>query len=83
VQLVRADLEKYDMFIVMDKSNLRRARDILGEQGESKLYKLMQFAHSDRDVSDPWYSRRFDTAFDDIMQGCQGLLRELSESRIL
>ena len=45
VQLVRADLEKYDMFIVMDKSNLRRVRDILGEQGESKLYKLMQFAH--------------------------------------
>lgn len=79
VQLVRADLEKYDMFIVMDKSNLRRARDILGEQGESKLYKLMQFAHLDRDVSDPWYSRRFDTAFDDIMLGCEGLLGELMQ----
>ena len=78
VQLTRADLERYDMFIVMDKSNLRRARDILGADGESKLYKLMQFAGTDGDVSDPWYSRRFDIAFDDIMQGCLGLLRELS-----
>ena len=42
-------------------------------------YKLMQFAHSDRDVSDPWYSRRFDTAFDDIMLGCEGLLGELMQ----
>jgi protein-tyrosine phosphatase len=67
------------MFIVMDTSNLRRARGILGTSGEDKLYKLMHFAHSDRDVSDPWYSRRFDIAFDDIMLGCEGLLGELMQ----
>ncbi len=79
VQLTRADSERYDMFIVMDTSNLRRARGILGTSGEDKLYKLMHFAGSERDVTDPWYSRRFDTAFDDIMLGCEGLLGELMQ----
>ena len=79
VQLTRSDGEKYDLFIVMDTSNLRRARDILGSKHEDKLHKLMEFAGSGRDVSDPWYSRRFDTAFDDIMQGCEGLLGQLKK----
>ena len=77
VQLRSSDYDKYDLFIVMDGSNLRRARDILGGDREGKLHKLMEYAGSGRDVSDPWYSRRFDIAFDDIMQGCEGLLKEL------
>ncbi len=77
VQLTRADYDKYDLFIVMDKSNLRYASDILGGDPENKLCRLMQYAKLDKDVSDPWYSRRFDIAFDDIMQGCKGLLKEL------
>ena len=39
-----------------------------------KLRKLMEFTGSGRDISDPWYSRRFDTAFDDITEGCTALL---------
>ncbi len=78
-QLTRSDGGKYDLFIVMDTSNLRRARDILGGGYADKLHKLMEFAGSGRDVSDPWYSRRFDTAFDDIMQGCEGLLGQLKK----
>ncbi|SDB21801.1 protein-tyrosine phosphatase [Ruminococcaceae bacterium FB2012] len=76
VQLSRKDYGSYDMFIVMDKSNLRRARDILGGDPEGKLSMLMTHAGISRDVSDPWYSRRFDVAFEDILQGCEGLLRE-------
>ncbi len=77
VQLKRSDADKYDYFIVMDQSNLRWAGEILGDGCEGKLHKLMEFAGSQRDVSDPWYSRRFDIAFDDIMHGCEGLLKEL------
>lgn len=77
VQLKHSDHENYDLFVVMDKSNLRRARDILGGDSEGKLHMLMEYAGFSRDVSDPWYSRRFDVAFDDIMQGCEGLLRSL------
>ena len=29
------------------------------------------------DVADPWYSDRFDVAYDDIYAGCTGLLAEI------
>lgn len=79
VQLTRSDYDRYDLFIVMDRSNLRRARSILGGDPEGKLRMLMTYAGEERDVSDPWYSRRFDVAFDDIYEGCEGLLRALKD----
>ena len=77
VQLCREDLDDYDLFIVMDRSNLRRAADILGSKSKGKLHMLMEYAGQSRDVSDPWYTRRFDIAFDDIYVGCEGLLESL------
>ena len=76
-QLSRSDYDKYDLFVVMDRSNLRQAECIFGGDPDSKLNKLMAYAGEDRDVSDPWYSRRFDIAFDDIMRGCKALLETL------
>ena len=78
VQLSRGDYDSYDLFIVMDRSNLRRARDILRGDPEGKLRMLMEYAGESRDVSDPWYTRRFDKAFDDIYEGCEALLRALT-----
>ena len=51
----------------------------LGGDPEGKLRMLMTYAGEERDVSDPWYSRRFDVAFDDIYEGCEGLLRALKD----
>ena len=77
VQLCRSDAEKYDLFIGMDHANLRNMRRILGDAAESKLHLLMDFTPRGGEVSDPWYSDRFDVAFRDIMDGCEGLLRSL------
>jgi len=79
VQLTRADAEKYDMFIGMDSANIRNMRRILGEGAERKIYKLMSFTGSDADVSDPWYSDRFDIAYADIRRGCEALLEALTD----
>jgi protein-tyrosine phosphatase len=78
VRLELEDYDDYDLFIVMDRSNLRWAKEILDGDPEGKLHLLMEYAGEARDVSDPWYSRRFDIAFDDIMSGCEGLLEQLS-----
>ena len=77
VRLDQKDYGKYDLFIVMDSGNLRRANDILKGDPEHKLHKMMEYAGEDRDVSDPWYSRRFDIAFDDISSACRGLLSQI------
>ena len=82
VQLTRADLEKYDMFIGMDSANIRNMHRILGEGGKDKIYKLMDFTSRGGDVADPWYSERFDIAYRDIYDGCVGLLSYLEKQKI-
>ena len=81
VQLKKSDYDKYDFFIGMDSANIRNMSRILGGDPECKIHKLLEFAGRGGDVSDPWYSRDFDTAFKDIYDGCEGLLKHLTESR--
>ena len=79
VQLRKSDYNKYDYFIVMDSMNLRNTMKIFGSDPEGKVHKLMDFTDRPGDVSDPWYSRRFDVAYNDIYEGCLGLLEKYSE----
>lgn len=80
VQLRKSDYDKYDLFIAMDSNNVRNIMKIFGSDTEGKVHKLLPFAGEDRDVSDPWYSRRFDIAYSDILKGCSALLSSLSDS---
>ena len=56
----------------MDSANVRNARRILG--ADAPIHKLLEFAGSNRDVADPWYTGDFETTFNDVMDGCEGLL---------
>ena len=76
-QLESADLEKYDLFIGMDNRNIRNMKIILGNKSEGKIRKLLDYTESGGEVSDPWYSGRFDIAYDDIYRGCVCLLNSL------
>ena len=79
VQLTAADYEKYDLFVGMDSANIRNMHRMLGDGAKEKIYKLMDFTSRPGDVSDPWYSDRFDIAYRDIFEGCSALLDYLSE----
>lgn len=72
-QMTQADYDYYDYIICMDRSNLRWLRYIC-EDTEHKVSLLMQWAGKDRDVADPWYTGDFETAYKDILEGCQALL---------
>ncbi len=74
VLLQKSDYDKYDMFIGMDSANIRNMHRIFGVDPEGKISKLMDYTSFGGDVSDPYYSRRFDRAFDDIYKGCLALL---------
>ena len=74
VQLTRADYEKYDYLVGMDGANMRNMKHMLGGDPDGKMYKLMSFAGSDRDVADPWYTRNFEVTYRDVEEGCKGLL---------
>lgn len=77
VQLTRADYDKYDFFIGMDSANIRNMHRILGGDPQGKIRKLMDYTPKGGDVADPWYTRRFDVTYADIVAGCEGLLKEI------
>ena len=83
VQLTRADYEKYDYLIGMDGANIRNMLRMLGGDPEGKVYKLLSFAGSERDIADPWYSGDFDAAYADVVKGCTGLLNMLLDSEMI
>ena len=76
VQLRREDYNRYDLLIGMDSANIRNMQNILGGDPEGKIRRLMP---NGADVSDPWYSRRFDVAYRDIHEGCEALLKLIKE----
>lgn len=78
VQLRKDDYNKYDLFIGMDKMNIRNMYRILGEDSEEKIHKLMDYTDRGGDVADPWYSHNFEAAYRDIYDGCKGLLDYLA-----
>ena len=77
VQLKREDYGKYDMFIGMDSNNILNMHRIFGGDPENKITKLMDYTPRGGDVADPWYSDRFDIAYNDIFDGCKALLSKL------
>lgn len=80
VQVKKSDYDKYDLFIVMDSNNVRNILRIFSNDPQHKVHKLLEYTGSGSDVSDPWYSRRFDVAFDDIYAGCKALFEKLTEN---
>lgn len=77
MQLTKADYDKYDYLIGMEASNIRNILRIIGGDPQHKVYKLLDFAGSNRDIADPWYTGNFDVTYDDIYEGCTALLEFL------
>lgn len=75
VQVKKSDLEKYDILIGMDSSNLSRMKRIFGES--DKLRLLLDYTKNPGDIADPWYYGNFDKTCEQITDGCKGLLAAL------
>ena len=76
-RLTPRDYDKYDYIICMESSNINRAKAILGEDRDHKIYRLMDFTDNPYDIDDPWYHRDFDKTYREITFGCEKLLKRL------
>lgn len=79
-QMKESDYEKYDLIIAMDEANIRGIRRISGGDPDGKIHLLLDYAGEHRNVADPWYTRDFVTAYNDIVKGCRALLSALHHS---
>ena len=71
-----ADYARFDRIVCMDSSNLRLIRRIIPSDSQGKIHLLMSYAGFGRDVADPWYTGDFETTFQDILSGCEAMLRQ-------
>ena len=77
-QTTKADYGKFDYIIAMDTNNIRNLDRILKGDPKKKISKLLPFAGKSGDIADPWYTGDFDVTYRDVLEGCQGLLSELT-----
>lgn len=78
-QLTRRDYDEYDMLIGMDSYNIRNMKRMCGGDPEGKIHLLMEFIDRPGEVADPWYTGDFNATYRDCMEGCEGLLRRLTD----
>lgn len=74
-QITTKDYDRFDRIICMDSSNLRWLRRIIPDDPQKKVHLLMSYTGSGRDVADPWYTGDFETTFQDILEGCEVMLK--------
>lgn len=83
VKLRAEDYKKYDYIIRMEKSNVINIKRIVGEDIDDKIYRLLDFSDTPRDIADPWYTGNFEITFNDIVEGCNGFLKCLKDKNII
>lgn len=79
-KLTNRDVEGFDYILVADTQNLARVHNISCGKAAGKAYRMCDFTDKPRDVADPWYTRSFEIAYRDIVDGCDAFLRYLEEN---
>ncbi len=78
-RIEKQDYEKFDYIIGMEEKNIINIKNIVGEDKENKIYKLLDFSKQPRDIADPWWTGDFGKTYEDITEGLEGFLRYLKE----
>ena len=79
--LTAEDYTRCDWIIGMDGSNLRGMHRIFGGDPQHKCRLLLDYTDTPGDIADPWYSRDFETTWQQVVTGCTGLLKQLQKEK--
>ena len=85
-QFTRADLDRFDLVLAMDRQNLQHLQRMLGGRSAPKLALFRSFdptAEPDAEVPDPWGggAEGFEEVLDQCERACAGLLEHVRASR--
>lgn len=83
-RLTKDMFNAYDYIIGMDCKNINNINIISDGRQTSKVHLLLDFLPEDhpdhgRDIADPWYTRDFERAYNDILLGCNAIIDRLKE----
>jgi protein-tyrosine phosphatase len=76
-QIQRADLDGFDVVVVMDDSNLANVR-LLGT-GSASVIRLLDLVPDAevKEVPDPYFTGDFPGVYDLVRRGCEALLKKI------
>ena len=86
-QITQNDYDIFDYIIIMDKENEWGIKRIIPKDPENKIHMMLEYAADDefknregkaRDVADPWYTHDFEKTYNDLLNGCTGLLEYIA-----
>lgn len=89
-QIALQDIYDFDYIIAMERYNVDNIHRLLDRWGvfgqvkdicENKLYLLRDFTSTRGDIADPWYTGNFDITYEQILEGCEGLLKHILKNR--
>ncbi len=79
--LTAKDGEVYDYIIGMDDYNVRDILRIVGDRQAEKVHRLLDFTAAPHAIADPWYTRDFETTFQEILGGSKALLAHITAKK--
>ena len=74
----KKDYDYYDYILTMDTENIRDIKRIIGSDTDNKISRLLDYTNNPRNIKDPWYTGNFDETYEDIVEGCEAFLNNLS-----
>lgn len=80
VQFTRSNYNEYDLIVCMERRNVSSLLRMMGGDPDGKICRLLDFTDSPRDIADPWFTRDFEAAYEEIAEGCQVLYETLTRT---
>lgn len=77
VRLKASDYGNYDLFLGMDRNNIRNMKALFSGDPEQKVHLLKEWTDGG-EVIDPWWTDDFETTYRDIASACEALLKDLA-----
>lgn len=78
-RICRSDYEEFDYLIAMESRHVSSMMREFGGDPQNKIYRLLDFTDRPADIDDPWYTRKFDVTYDEIVTGCEAFLEKITE----
>lgn len=73
------DYEIFDYIVVMDEENEHDLRHLTAGDPRGKVSRLLSWCGEKGEVADPWYTRDFETTYNDVRRGCLALFHHIEE----
>ncbi len=82
-QVSEADWQEFDYIIAMDEQNIHDLEEIKKNAEGVKVAKLMDYvdAAKERNVPDPYFTKKFDYTYQLVESGCEALLKAIKQEK--